>query len=35
MTTEHADERIDRDAVLAVLNSILELELAGAVRYTQ
>jgi bacterioferritin len=34
----HEEERamdIDRDATIEVLNKILELELAGAVRYTQ
>jgi bacterioferritin len=29
-----ADETFDRDAVVAVLNKVLEVELAGVVRYT-
>jgi bacterioferritin len=34
MEVRMADETFDRDAVVAVLNKILEVELAGVVRYT-
>jgi bacterioferritin len=35
MTTDLPRERVDLDRVVPILNSLLELELAGAVRYTQ
>jgi len=34
MTLQHEEVHMDKDKVLAILNRIMELELAGVVRYT-